>query len=59
MKKIAISVPLVSVLNSIFILLEYKTACYQPDDDRGLTHENLLGICEDGEKAYTQHTGVV
>ena len=43
-----------SICNGIFILFEYETACYQPEDDRGLTHENFLGVCEDGGKAYTQ-----
>jgi hypothetical protein len=58
LKKIAISIPLVSVLNSIFILFEYETVCYQPEDDRGLIHENLLGVCEDGEKAFNGHTSI-
>ena len=54
--KIAISVPLVSVLNSIFILLEYETlACFIPEDLESVIYENLLGVCEDGEKAYWKH----
>ena len=56
MKKIAISVPLVSVLNDIFIFLEYETlACFIPEDTESVNYENLLGVCEDGEKAYWKH----
>ena len=50
LKKIAILVPLISVLNSIFQLLEWETSCFELRYDMGMTTENFLGVCEDGEK---------
>jgi len=58
LKKIIISVPLVSFLNSIFLFIELETSCYDPKYDTGVEFENFLGVCEDGEKAYLRYSNI-
>ena len=41
-----------SLLNSIVLLFEFETLCLDLDNDHNLAHENILGVCQDGEKPY-------
>jgi len=54
-KMMAIIVTILSFLNSIDLLLEFEVFCYKDDDDNdeGIITEDLLGLCEDGEKTST------
>ena len=60
MKKIAISVPIVSFLNSVFMLIEFESTCYNPKnyDISEISRENALGLCEEGEMAYIQSSNL-
>ena len=60
MKKIGISVPIVSFLNSVFLLVEFESTCYNPKnfDISDISKENVLGLCEEGEVAYIKSSNL-
>jgi hypothetical protein len=39
---------LLSIFSSIFVVFEFETICHGQES----AHENLLGVCPEGEKAY-------
>ena len=48
MKIIIVIVTLFSVLNSVYVIFEFETICH----GRESAHENILGVCPEGQKAY-------